>query len=865
MTKMRKVVRNRRLNQLALTTALSGLSIFAYGRRAYAGDCAATGTPGTYLCAGSANAATDVTQALAGSPLEVRLAPGFSIDTSISGDDGFFLAGYGGLSFSDQGNVASVVGAFNGLSAVNAASSVAGDNSLTISASGTSFQGDYYYGLRAYNYGISTDGVSHLEITTGAVTGDDGGLFVTNEGSGRRGSDLTIHAVGAVSGSYGAGLSALNKGYSLFGTSDVSVTTQDVSSGYGYGLEVINEAFGVRGSNVVINTLGGAISGDSAGIYVEDIAEATVYGTTNLSVTTADVTAEYDAIILVNDPTRTSGASLILDTKQGRVAGTYGYGIRVKHGPEPDFLSGNNPSNPAVFPVTGLATLTITTAEVFGKGTAISATNNTYSTDSNTVTIDTTGGMVTGEEEYGIRVDNLGVSRDGNANLVITTAGVSGYHDGVKVRGYGDAAADSSLTLDTTLGEVTGTDGIGINVTNSGRSSTGASSVVITTANVTGDTYGIYAVNEDANSTGDPFSQDPAVVHGDTSLTVDTSAGVVLGATRDGIYVENQGRSGYADSSLFVTTAAVTGGENGIRANNDGRAENNSTLTLNTVAGTVVGTEDIGIDVTNNGYAVNGSADTTITTASVGGFSRGLYALHNARGAENSTLTIDTTQGVVTATGDLGIGLYAINIGSSVNKSSDVSITTQDVTGDYGIYAQNYGAGALGSTLTVDTTAGDVMANTGDGLYAVNRGESASGAADLSVTTGGVSSGANGIDGRNYGVGKTGSSLIITTAAGQISAVTGRTGDGIYARNKGESQDGASDLKITTGDISANFFGISAANVGSGGTSSDLEIDTTAGSVLISSDATDGRDGLFASNLGESLQGTSDRAMLEFG
>jgi hypothetical protein len=148
------------------------------------------------------------------------------------------------------------------------------------------------------------------------------------------------------------------------------------------------------------------------------------------------------------------------------------------------------------------------------------------------------------------------------------------------------------------------------------------------------------------------------------------------------------------------------------------------------------------------------------------GGQRGMYALNYGSGA----LSI-TANGDVTGTNDIGI--FAKSGSSFFHPTGDLSVTTgagTTVTGGvFGINAQNYGTGALNVTAN-----GDVAGTLSAGIYARDFG----GGTDLSVTTGigtTVTSGGTGIFAKSL-VGSTGA--LTVTANGDV---TGTLGDGIFA------------------------------------------------------------------------------------
>ena len=157
----------------------------------------------------------------------------------------------------------------------------------------------------------------------------------------------------------------------------------------------------------------------------------------------------------------------------------------------------------------------------------------------------------------------------------------------------------------------------------------------------------------------------------------------------------------------------------------------------------------------------------------------------------------DTNASSLTAA--VGFALHVRSLGDDVGGTpGSVTIDTNGaLSGLYGIYSRNEGAGAL--TITAN---GNVAGTGNIGIYALNE---SSGTA-LSVTTGAVTSGGtNGISVRNLGTG-----ALTITANGNVA---GSTNQGIFARNFGTA------LSVTTAagtTVSGGVNGIFARNLGTG-------------------------------------------------
>ncbi|WP_162918526.1 autotransporter outer membrane beta-barrel domain-containing protein [Taklimakanibacter deserti] len=377
-------------------------------------------------------------------------------------------------------------------------------------------------------------------------------------------------------------------------------------------------------------------------------------------------------------------------------------------------------------------------------------------------------GEVAGETADGIYAWNAGV------NLTVTTgaqSNVLGGNNGIFAtsRGEGDLeiTADGNVTAYGALDdELNGGDGI---FAENGTSffAIGAQNLTITTGTasaVTGNGDGIDARNYGA---------------GDLSIAAD---GEVSGQTLDGINAYNF-RSG---ANLVVTAgagSAITGGDDGIQAVNQG----NGNLEI-TVEGSVTGENAIGISAINSyGYVYdpgdpegppigkNLGIDLTITTSAasvVTGAGEGILA--NNQGTGN--LKIDVYGEVTGGTAD---GIEARN----GEYAGDLTITTGVAStvsgGEDGIEARNFGTGIL----KIEAN-GNVTGNGGDGIFA----RALDG--DVEVMTGGGS------------------------------AVTGFDGNGIsaYAAVSPSALVGGDAVVKTQGAVSGTRHGIDAEALGPGGT-----------------------------------------------
>ena len=249
-----------------------------------------------------------------------------------------------------------------------------------------------------------------------------------------------------------------------------------------------------------------------------------------------------------------------------------------------------------------------------------------------------------------------------------------------------------------------------------------------------------------------------------------------------------------SENGISVTQAAgsnVTGGDYGIRTNNQGAGD-----TVITLDGNVTG---------ELGSAVDAKA-------------------RRAGGVDPGSMTI-TTSGDITGVAEFdppngaAAGIYATNGGTG-----DLVITAADGTisgGWWGIQSQNWNGG----NLIVDTTGATVNGPLGRGIYARNwssggdgSGNYKSGYAEsgsVTVTTADVSADGRGIFVANGGT----DDLTIDSTDGTVTSGA----EGVEARGYGNS--GA--VRVTTADVTGADVGITVTTTGSDG----IEITTTGGTV----------------------------------
>lgn len=605
------------------------------------------------------------------------------------------------------------------------------------------------YGVAARNYGTgstvidttrgsitanSGDGVSvftsntvaNLTITTADVFGGTSGMVALNYGNGSTTIDSTR---GSVSGGSFQGINALNDP----STTDLTITTADVTGGVQEGILARNNGTG----STTIDTTAGSVAGGTRGIRTTNSAT-----TTDLAITTANVTATNG--IGIEAQNNGTGATVI-DTTTGSVTSTNGIGLNIST-------------------AVNATSLNITTSDVSGNMvTDVNRGIQVSHRGSGLAAIDTTAGTVSAYR-------GINAKAYGAGNLRLTTGSVNGVRYGVWATSYGTG----STIVDTTRGTlssnyiaivaqtynatngaltVTTADVIGGVGANAGgiyayHKGNGDMTIDTTAGTVTaaGGTWGIYAltlgsaINMDI-TTADVSSATYGILakhDGSGSASIDTTRGAISGSSGDGLVAFN-----YANTTdLTITTADVTGVQDGIRARNSGIGSN----IMNSTAGVVSGGRD-GIYA----YTSNTATNLSVTTANVSGGRYGLNTYHQGTGAT----AINTMAGSVS-------GVRRAVTAKMSGNATDLMIITADVMGgQYGVLTNHQGIGAT----TVNTTAGMVTGTSYMGLGVFN----AATATDMTITAGNVFGGQYGIDANNLG---TGSTSIIVAPGGVVQGGT---------------------------------------------------------------------------------------------
>jgi outer membrane autotransporter protein len=635
---------------------------------------------------------------------------------------------------------------------------------------------------------------------------------------------LTITATGAVTGQEYDGIRARIGTTTAGAGTDLTVTAEATVSGGDDGIEAIS-----LGTGALTITAADTVTGASGnGIYASN---GNYYGGAGTDLTIdaeAGVSGGEGGIGALN-----GGTGTLTITAAGAVTGTTGAGIGAfNRGTDLRVTAESDVSGgiAGIFARNdGTGALTITAnAAVEGTGDAgygygIGAT--AASTAAGDVTV-TARGDVTGAREA-ILVDNQG----GGATVVRAEGTLTGG-GGYAALAASSAASGTDMTIEVL--DATGSIGIDANHLGTGELTVTATGTVTGTAgdginasNTTNATDGGVTVNANVVTGGDEGIY--ADNNGTGALTV-TATGAVTGQSGDGIRADSGGFDieTYSVTGTYLTidVAEVTGGQDGIDADNDGTGA----LTV-TATGAVTGQSGDGIRAYSGGFnsytsSVTGT-DLTIDVTEVTGGYYGVRASNRGSGA----LTISASGAV---TGQQNDGIRATNGDYFAGAGTDLTIEVEGVSGGAsGIYAFNAGNGALAITAT-----GAVTGTTGDGINAFNSERGT----DLSVTAEStVSGGAGGVIASNFGTG----ALEVTTEA-----VEGTVGQGIGAYAASRAEGG---VTVTAGgDVTGTFNGIGAENNGSGA----LAI-TAEGTVT----ATTG-DGIVGRNFGTNLSVTAGAAVL---
>ncbi|MFV0335956.1 MAG: autotransporter outer membrane beta-barrel domain-containing protein, partial [Tropicimonas sp.] len=648
----------------------------------------------------------------------------------------------------------------------------------------------------APDFGITTTSGPALSLTNSTGTGlqftDVNGSAITGLASGIRATNTSTGDLSITSTGHvtNSGTAAGPTAGGIYVTTGATSGTATISAN-----EVTGRFFGIYTDHsgtgpLSITTTGHVRADTTTNITNGNGIDATVHNGTGLTIETTSVHGADYGIRAVNN-----GSGDLSITSTGAVTADARSAINaVNNFNDDDAVMAND--------------LTINATSASGGTYGIFANNLGTGATSVTAT-----GAVSGTTQSGVSVHN----NDRATDLSVNTAAVTGGAFGIVVDNEG-----TGTTSVTATGHVSGALNSGIAATSRAT----AEGVTINATSVTGHVNGITAdnfgggevnitatdtvigttmsgINAVNNTPGGGITINAATVTGDSNgifahdmgsgpLSI-TATGTVTGTNDDGIEATNDSPG----TDLTITTAAVYGGNAGIIVDNSG----SGALTI-TASDTVTGATAHGISANNNA-----GTDLTINATTVNGGSDGIYAANIGTGV----LSV-TTSGNVTSTGAIGITV------SNASAGTSLTVDTGAVSGfSYGIYAESFGSDALSIT-----TSGNVTGGTDDGIYATTD----SAGNGLTIDTASVSGGDDGIYAVNFGSG----ALSVTTSGD----VTGAGATGITAV-AGSSSTG---LTIDTASVTGNTYGIYTEDYGSGA----LSI-TTSGNVTGTT-----ADGIYANN-----------------
>ncbi|WP_045366525.1 autotransporter outer membrane beta-barrel domain-containing protein [Methyloceanibacter caenitepidi] len=558
------------LSMLVAAAACTGGSQYAYA------DC--TGTAPNFECSGSSGA-----QTIKADNATVETLPGFSV--SATDKTALAISGKGQVSFSDA-NASSLTSVL--------------ETALSVSSTG--------------NDGSTPGGV---DVTTNGSLSGGIGIDATNYGTGA----LSIDALGAIEGTSGNGITALNRnanGGALSIVSQETVVAKRTgisATNYGTGPLTIDAGAGVSGETGIqaVNRGSGTLTVDTHGPVSGTLYNgitATSYGT-DLSITTEDAIS--GAITGIKASNFGLGSTRI--ETGGTVDGLSAHGIEA--------INENANSNSLTVITKGAVTASQTgiSATNHGKGPLTVQTMSAVSGETGidaasegagSLSIDT-GGTVTGTSSNGITAETYGT------DLSVTTKDtVTGARAGIAATNYGTG----TLTIDT-RGDVTGTSGSGIQASNTAGTDLSVSTAGGTT--VSGQT-GLIANNG-----------------GSGALNLDI-AGNIEGTAAEGISAAN---SGTTSTISTQSGSSVRGATTGMRTVHDG----SGALALD-IAGTLEGLGGEGLYATSSGpeaIALN-------TTGNISGTTDGVYLGHGGGGAIN----VDIGSGSIVSSSGTGADDFAI-------------------------------------------------------------------------------------------------------------------------------------------------------------------------------------------------------------
>ena len=568
------------------------------------------------------------------------------------------------------------------------------------------------------------------------------------------------------------------------GDHDVVITVNGDANFAGSGTAIKAMA---SGTGDITITTGKVSASGSGGMTIEAMGKGG-----SVSVVTNDVIVGGKGAIMAKNTSATGTVTVTagstVTTTTGTAIHAYGMGASVAVNATAAVTGGvgiqavNKSSGAGTVAVTASAAVTASTGDgiyAYNKGTGgltITANSTVAAKVFGIHAINHTSGdlsinaasSVTGEA--GSDKDGIGATDTGAGSITVVAAAVTGDDDGIDA----DNAGGGSVTV-TVSGNILGLDGFdagtregaGVTIEND-ASGTDSTLTVRGSAQIKGG-YGVY------------------IKHKASGAVQVTSNDEFEGTVADGIYVLNEG------TTTNITIDTVLGEKRGINLKHKGSGD----VTI-VSSGSITGTTSGGIEVEQTA-----TSNVSVTVAAVTGGNDGIWVKTGYSG----NVTINAT-GAVSGSDSKGDGVYVRQSGAG-----NISITTLAVTGtDRGIDARNY----TGGSITV-TANGAVSAT-------------ATGAKDAGISTyddvnGGVilvTLGSSGSAQGNYGIYSysKGSGNVTINASGAVTGI-GKTGVHVNKLNSGH-------IVISVDDVTGAGHGVSVNNVGFGLASLTVNGDVTA-------------------------------------
>ena len=793
-----------------------------------------------------------------------------------------------------------------------------GSGIITVNTGAGLVTGNTGMGVRATSFGGANVGVT---VGSGGVQGATDGVHVRTTNGGQ----ITINSTaGQVTGGTGAGILATNVGFGV-GSGSITINTAGVSATGAGGIGINASST----SGVIGITTGGPIVGDAAGILAATGGVGTTTVTTNIGSTVTanngtgiNATGGAAVTVTAHDTVTGTGGSGIFATATGAtgtvtvqadkaVVGTVGAGIgaiavngainvtanSTVAGGSFGIATSMTGGGSAVTNINALGAVTASAGDGINANTAGSGliTINAKAvtgTGGSGIVANATGGAsidveptgnVTATNGFGISATTSG----GSGSVTINNAGAA-YNVTGTTGGIVAIATNGGVVSVKQIGNVTTPAGNGIDA----ESSTGAVTVASSGGTISaGGTYGVFTdtngaigITNSSAVTGADIGI--AAMGGPGAITINNSGsmaaltgtgGILASDTTGQISVTNSGQIGstgagngvnvygIAAQSLGANTTGVTVVNSGAIFV-DGGPGTYGIFALNIGTGTVSVTNSGAIDpaafgiwdegggnvITNNSGTI--LADTGIHSRSTGG--TGTVTVNNSAAVTGTagngieaialgtgTVTVNNTGASAPISGSVN-GILATGLGDVVVASGASSISGgAGVITDWGVKATSTSGGAgVGGAVSVST--GGVVSGA-QGILAASNGTDATDT--VSVTSGNTVSGALGVGIRASSA--SGAAGAVTVTAGVPSTVTAQTAviggtDGILATDAA----GGGVSVTTTGNVTGTAStGVTATSSGGNGS---VVVTTNNQSATVGNTVTGALDGILASSTG---------------